>query len=744
METYAFVHFSVNTFTDREWGEGTEDPLVFAPTALDTDQWVRAFKDAGFKMVILTAKHHDGMCMWPSKQSTHTVMQSGCKVDILGEVSRSAKKYGLKLGVYLSPWDRNHPNYGTDAYNDTFVKSLEEVLTNYGKVHEVWFDGANGEGPNGKRQVYDWPRFHETVRRLQPDACMFSDAGPDVRWVGNESGYSAETCWGMIPSNRYVPGTPYSKELTEGSETGDLYVPAECDVSIRPGWFYHASQDHKVKTVSHLVDLYFKSVGQNSNFLLNVPPDRRGLVHETDVQRLKGFGSWIKTTFERDVARGAKAISDVSRGSGFEAKNVTDGKDGTYWAAPDDSKRGQITLTFKRRPFDVVMLQEFVELGQRVKSFSVEARVEQSWIQVATGTTIGYKRLLRLPYTVTADGLRVTILDSRACPTIRTVGLFASPDILKREISDRVKRDQEARSKINWQKPDMAAVHALELVDLVNLSYLKDLVKQRGWLGSSILGEDGAHNLWLLVQHCDTDPAFQEECLGMMEKAVGQGEASGKDFAYLTDRVLRAKKKPQRFGTQLSVNRRGEYVMQECEDVMNLDRRRAALGMELMEDYLRFVRLAYDPATSHFADKLSEGWKEVKPGSDGGYEITAKLGKVLGQRAAYEESTDSIGFWTDKADEIGWLLQVPERGRFTLSLQYACDPSNEGSEIEIQVAGETKRFTVQATKGWQDFVWAEIGPVALVTPGETEVRVRALSMPKGAVMNLRCLRLKRL
>ena len=743
METYAFVHFGPNTFTDREWGEGREDPKIFAPTALDTDQWVRAFKDAGFKQVILTAKHHDGFCLWPSKQSTHTVAQSGYSGDVLGEVAKSAKKHGLKLGVYLSPWDRNHPNYGTEAYNDTFVKCLEEVLTNYGAVHEVWFDGANGEGPNGKRQVYDWPRFQGVVRKLATDACMFSDGGPDVRWVGNESGYSAETCWGMLPSGKYLPGVGDASKLTEGFEDGDLYIPAECDVSIRPGWFYHASQDTKVKTVSQLVDLYFRSVGQNANFLLNVPPDRRGLIHETDVQRLKGFGTWIKTAFSKDLARGAKASSDVSRGAGFEAKNVTDGKDNTYWAAPDDSNQGQITLTFKRRTFDVVMLQEFIELGQRVKSFSVEARIEQSWIQVAGGTTIGYKRLLRLPYSVTADGLRVTILDSRACPTIRAIGLFASPDILKRDIGDRVKRDQEARSRINWQKPDMTAVHALEMVDLVNLAYLKDLIKERGWLGSSMLGEDGAHNLWLLVQHCDADPAFQEQCLGMMEKAVAQGEASGKDFAYLTDRVLRGKKKPQRYGTQLSVDRRGDYFVQECEDMRNLDRRRAAMGMEPIAEYLRFVKLAYDPKTSHFADKLSEGWKEIKPGPDGGYEITAKLAKVIGQKAAYEEGTDSIAYWTDKNDQIGWLLHIPERGSSTLSLQYACDSGNAGSEIEIQIAGETKRFTVAATKGWQDFVWADLGPVALVTPGEAEVRVRVLSMPKGAVMNLRGLKLKR-
>lgn len=743
METYAFVHFGPNTFTDREWGEGKEDPKLFAPTALDAEQWVRAFKEAGFKMVILTAKHHDGFCLWPSKQSTHTVAQSGYKGDVLGEVAKAAKKHGLKLGVYLSPWDRNHPNYGTDAYNDTFVKSLEEVLTNYGVVHEVWFDGANGEGPNGKRQVYDWPRFWETVRRLQPNACMFSDGGPDVRWVGNESGYSAETCWAMLPSGKYLPGVGDYKRLPEGFEDGDLYIPAECDVSIRPGWFYHASQDSKVKTVSQLIDLYFRSVGQNSNFLLNVPPDRRGLIHETDVQRLRGFGKWVKAAFEKDLARGARVAADVSRGKGFEAARVTDGKDDTYWAAPDDSLQGQLTLTFKGRQFDVVSLQEFVELGQRVKSFTVEARVDQSWVLLWTGTTIGYKRLLRLANTVDADGLRVTILDSRACPTLRSVGLFASPDIIKRDIANRVKRDQAARSKIDWQNPNMADVHALEVIDLTNLAYLKELVKKHGWLGSSMLGVDGAHNLWLLTQHCDADPAFQEQCLGLMAKAVSEGEASGSDFAYLTDRVLRSKKQPQRFGTQLSVNRRGEYVMQECEDVVNLDRRRAALGMEPMSEYLRFVKLAYDPRTSHFADKLGEGWKEIKQTDDGSFDLPAKLGKVLGSKAAYEEATDSIGYWTAVQDQVGWIVDVRDRGTYALTVQYACDPANAGSVVEIQVAGETKRFTVKATKGWSDFVTVDLGTVSLVTTGPAEVRVRPLTMPNGAVMNLRSLRLAR-
>lgn len=426
-ETYAFVHFGPNTFSGREWGEGREDPKIFAPTALDVEQWVKAFKAGGMKMVIITAKHHDGFCLWPSKYSTHTVAQTLHKRDIVRELSNACKKHGLKLGVYLSPWDRNHPTYGTAEYNDVFVSMLTEVLTSYGKIHEVWFDGANGEGPNGKKQVYDWPRFIATVRKLQPDACIFSDAGPDVRWVGNESGHSAPTCWAMVPKDRYVPGTPHYKELTEGSEMGELYIPAEADVSIRPGWFYHADQDDKVKSLETLKDLYFRSVGQNSSFLLNVPPDRRGLLHENDVAALAQFGSFIKGLYAKDFARGATVVASTSRGRGFEGGRVTDGKDATYWAAPDGQVSATLEFNMKSQTFDVVMLQEVMSLGQRIKKFSVEARLDGGWKEIASGTTVGWKRLLRLPAPVTANAVRIRIEDARACPTLHTVSLLKSP-----------------------------------------------------------------------------------------------------------------------------------------------------------------------------------------------------------------------------------------------------------------------------------------------------------------------------
>ncbi len=780
LETYAFVHFSINTFTDREWGEGNENPKLFAPTALNVEQWVKTFKAAGMKMLILTAKHHDGLCMWPSKQSAHTVAASGIpNRDVLGEVSKACKKHGLKLGVYLSPWDRNHPKYGTPEYNDVFVKQLEEVLSNYGPVHEVWFDGANGEGPNGKKQVYDWPRFHATVRRLQPDACMFSDAGPDVRWVGNESGFSAETCWAMVPSGRYVPGTPHYKELTEGSETGDAWIPAECDVSIRPGWFYHASQDDKVKTVEQLVDLYFRSVGQNANFLLNVPPDRRGLIHENDVKALLGWRKWLDFTFAKDLARGAGATasvernplssqgrgSDEVRGEGwsptspspsprshpsppaplpwdgrgeFGAANLTDGKDSTYWAAPDGVLAASLKITFgKEAIFDVIQLQEHIELGQRVKKFNVEALTQEGWRQIAQGTTVGYNRLLRLPQTIKANAIRVNIEDARACPTLHTIGVYASPDVIRRELGERVKKDQDIRTKVDWTKPSADEVHAIEKVDGENLVYLKALVAKYGWLGSSLLTPKGGHDLWLLVQHMDAEPAFQEKCLKLMEPQVQAGEASGKDFAYLTDRVLRAQNKPQRYGTQLKSDGKGGFEVQPNEDPENLDKRRAAVGMGTMKEYLLYATRVNDPKQRPQVDLLLSGWKEINAGADGSFTLPAKLAKVVGKKAAYEEATDAIGYWTDAADQVGWLLNGVQRGNFKLRLQFACDPGDAGSVIEVNVGGETKTFTVPPTGGWAMFEWAELGQVALVTPGLTEVRVRVKSMAKGAVMNLR-------
>lgn len=429
-EYYAFVHFGPNTFSGKEWGEGTEDPNLFNPSDLDCRQWVRTFKAAGMKGVILVVKHHDGFCLWPSKFSTHTVAQSkwkGGKGDVLRELSEACKAEHMALGVYLSPWDRNHPAYGTPAYNQVFANMLHEVLTNYGPIFEVWFDGANGEGPNGKKQVYDWPLFIKTVRDCQPNAVIFSDAGPDVRWVGNEQGQASETNWSSINRSRYVPGTPLFAELGQGDEHGKDWVPAECDVSIRPGWFYKPEEDSKVKTVDELLDLYHASVGRGASLLLNVPADRRGHIADVDVHELGELRKSLDEIYGRDFALGAQAGADVSRGQGYGAAKAIDSDSQTYWAAPDGANTGVLTVNFgKPIVFDRVVLQEPIWLGQRIKAFTLEALEDGKWQAVGQGTTVGYKRIITFGGT-RAEKLRVRITDARACPALTHVGVYASP-----------------------------------------------------------------------------------------------------------------------------------------------------------------------------------------------------------------------------------------------------------------------------------------------------------------------------
>lgn len=426
METNAFVHFGPNTFTDKEWGGGDEDPNLFNPTDLDCDQWVRELKSAGFKGVIITAKHHDGFCLWPSKLSTHTVAQSkwkGGKGDVLRELSDACKRQHFKMGVYLSPWDRNHPTYGTSEYNKVFAGMLKEVLSSYGPVFEVWFDGANGEGPNGKKQVYDWPLFYSVVRKYQPNAVMFSDSGPDVRWVGNEGGEASLTSWSMIPSGRYHPGTPLYAELGEGRKDGDLWVAPECDVSIRPGWFYHPQEETKNRTPENILDLYEKSVGRNSLLLLNVPPDRRGRLTDGEIASLQGFQSLKTRIYGHDLSKGAVAQASGEPDSVFLCESVF-GRNGSFWAPEAGKGNPWITITLKgNSKFDRVMLGEPIAFGQRIEKFQIEARVDGVWKPIAEGTTVGRKRIVPVE-AVTASAVRVTILSSRSTPALDKFGLF--------------------------------------------------------------------------------------------------------------------------------------------------------------------------------------------------------------------------------------------------------------------------------------------------------------------------------
>ncbi len=408
LEMYAFTHFGPNTFTDAEWGHGTEDPNLFNPTDFDARQWAKTFKMAGMKGIIVTAKHHDGFCLWPSKLSTHTVSQSKWrdgKGDVLREISDACKAEGLKFGVYLSPWDRNHPKYGTPEYNQVFASMLKEVLTQYGDVFEVWFDGANGEGPNGKKQVYDWPLFTKTVRQYAPHAVIFSDAGPDIRWVGNESGLGSETSWSTIDRDRYVPGTSLSGELGQGKQGGTHWVPAECDVSIRPGWFYHPEEDSKVKTGAQLVDLYEKSVGRNGSFLLNVPPDRRGRIADADVKALLAMRKQLDATYSVDFARkGESPASNESETTSTQFHRL----DGV-------------------RLFDRVVLSENIARGQRVKHFEVDAKVGKDWKRIAEGTTIGNKRILVVPPT-RSNELWLRVTDAIATPQAIKMSVHVSPE----------------------------------------------------------------------------------------------------------------------------------------------------------------------------------------------------------------------------------------------------------------------------------------------------------------------------
>ncbi len=443
LEFYAFTHFTVNTFTDKEWGYGDESPKVFNPSDLDCGQWARVIKAAGMKGIIVTAKHHDGFCLWPSKYTEHSVKNSPWKDgkgDVLKDLSEACKAEGLKFGVYLSPWDRNSALYGTPEYITYYRNQLKEILSNYGPVFEVWFDGANGGtgyygGAREKRTIdrktyYDWPDTRKIVRELQPNAVMFSDAGPDVRWVGNERGIAGETNWSMINKDEFAPGVAKTDVLNHGLENGRDWVPAECDVSIRPGWFYHKSQDNKVKSVNQLVDIYMKSIGRNGSFLLNVPPDRTGRINEHDVQRLKEFRKALDEIFARNLAAGKRVSADSWRGKSdtYAPANLTDGKEDTYWCTDDDVKQGVLTIDLdKRQEVNLVLLQEYIPLGQRVKKFRVEVLADGNWQEVASGTTIGYKRILHFT-PVRTDKIRITIEDARACPLINNVEIYKAPE----------------------------------------------------------------------------------------------------------------------------------------------------------------------------------------------------------------------------------------------------------------------------------------------------------------------------
>ncbi len=455
LEFIAFAHFGMNTFTDREWGQGTESPTLFNPTEFDARQWVSALKAAGMKMLIVTAKHHDGFCLWPSRQTEHSVARSpwkNGKGDVVREVAEACREAGLKLGIYLSPWDRHEPTYGdSPVYNEFFRRQLRELLTDYGEIGEVWFDGACGEGPNGKRQVYDWPSYYRVVRELQPKAVIFG-MGPDIRWVGTESGYGRETEWSVVPveirpleepeeraargslslslDDLFIPGDMTASDLGSREKISDAralaWYPAETDVSIRPGWFYHSSQDGEVKTPEKLVDIYFSSVGRNGVLLLNVPPDKRGLIHENDYQSLVGMRRILDLTFQTNLVSGAK-VSSSDEKRGYSASATIDSKKMSYWTTDDGIEAATLEFDLPEvKTFNVAMLQENIRIGQRVEEFSLEAWDGRTWRRFVVGTTIGYKRLIRFPEVI-SQKIRLRILKSRSSPALSSFSLYKAP-----------------------------------------------------------------------------------------------------------------------------------------------------------------------------------------------------------------------------------------------------------------------------------------------------------------------------
>lgn len=443
MELIGFIHFNMNTFSGKEWGYGDEDPKIFNPTELDVQQWARVAKETGMKELILTAKHHDGFCLWPSAFTKHSIEYSpykNGKGDIVREFVDACKKFGIKPGLYLSPWDRNNTDYGSPKYITYYENQLRELLTHYGEIAEVWFDGANGGngyygGANETRIIdrktyYPWKEIFGIVHRLQPNALIFSDAGPDIRWIGNEDGYASETFWSTINADTTTPGTADQNYLNTGDPSGTKWMAGEADVSIRPGWFYHKSQDTLVKSPQELVDIYYKSVGRNAVMLLNVPPNQRGLISDYDIKALKEFRQIIDETFKINLAKGAKATASDYRlnSAEFGPNNILDGDNDTYWAADDDKRSATIEIVLDSiTTFDRIMLQEPIRFGQRISSFEIQIYKDNEWVTVAHGTTIGYKRLLRISPART-ERVRIVIEDANNCTALSNFGLFkASP-----------------------------------------------------------------------------------------------------------------------------------------------------------------------------------------------------------------------------------------------------------------------------------------------------------------------------
>ena len=443
MEYYSFVHFSLNTYTNQSWGFGNESVKLFNPEKADCRQWARICKEAGMKGIIITAKHHCGFCLWPSKFTEYSVKNApwkNGKGDMVREMADACKEYGLKLGIYLSPWDRNSKDYGKPEYITYFRNQLTELLTNYGPIFEVWFDGANGGdgyygGANESRKIdrttyYDWKNTYALIRKLQPNIVIWNDGGDrgDLRWVGTEEGNVGETNWSLLNATGEVDWGM----LHYGLESGNSWVPAEVNTSIRPEWFYHPIEDAKVKTVPQLMDIYYSSIGSNGSLLLNFPIMPNGLIHPNDEKAALDFAKAVKETFAVNLAENKKAEASNIRGNAkeFGAAKAIDNNKNTYWATDDNVTKASLTIDLgKPTLFNRFLVQEYIRLGQRVKAFTVEALVEGNWKEVAKATTIGYKRILRFP-SIKATKVRFSITDSKSCPVISNIGVYNAPVFL--------------------------------------------------------------------------------------------------------------------------------------------------------------------------------------------------------------------------------------------------------------------------------------------------------------------------